>query len=84
MTPISLSIKLTQVILRIEKIGKMELTLNSKTYILSYVLFIPKLEKNLISTHKLCCDIGCSVKLIPSSFIIKELKTKRLCVLGIA
>lgn len=48
------------------------------TIVLSDVLYVPKVTKNLISVGQLCDDKQCSVKLKADSCIVKDLQTKEV------
>lgn len=61
--------------LGITKIGKISFLINSQVFTLNKVLCVPRLSKTLISSHRLCDDLKCYIKLTSSNFVVKDLKT---------
>lgn len=55
------------------------LTTSSHSFILKDVLHIPKSKKNLVSIHRLTSNNSTFIKLYPTLFLVKDKKSKQLC-----
>jgi histone deacetylase 1/2 len=63
-------------------IGDSSLSGSTRNLHLSNVLHSPYISKNLLSTHKLANDNDCFVEIHPSSFCVKDLKTRATLLRG--
>ena len=50
----------------------------SPTFILKYVLFMPNLDCNLISVHKLNRDLNCETKFVSNSCVFQNLESGKI------
>ncbi|XP_015165843.1 uncharacterized protein [Solanum tuberosum] len=55
---------------------------SNSNFMLSNTLCAPAIKKNLISVAKFCTDNLTSIEFFPHSFLVKDLKTRRLLVQG--
>jgi len=51
---------------------------SSKPLLLNNVLYVPSLQKNLMSVHRLCVDNNCFIQFTESGFFVKDKKTKQV------
>jgi histone deacetylase 1/2 len=69
--------------LHIEHIGQSSVNTSAeKPLALRNVLHVPKITKNLISTHRLTNDNDVSVEYFPSFFVVKDLATRKSLLRG--
>ncbi|KAD2804381.1 hypothetical protein E3N88_37758 [Mikania micrantha] len=64
--------------LKITHIGSLSLTFNSHSLLLTSVLCVPLVSKNIISISQLCTDNNLLIQFFSSNFLIKESKTNQL------
>jgi histone deacetylase 1/2 len=66
----------------VSRSGSTTLNSISRPFILSDVLYVPRMKKNLISVYKLCCSNNVSVEFSPNSFVVKDYSTGEQLVEG--
>lgn len=47
------------------------------------ILIVPQIKKNLVSISKLTKDFPCSITFVKTSFVIKDLKTQEVLLMGL-
>ncbi|XP_015160969.1 uncharacterized protein [Solanum tuberosum] len=69
-------------IIPITHTGFTQIKASNSNFMLSNTLCAPAIKKNLISVAKFCTDNLNSIEFFPQSFLVKDLKTRRLLVQG--
>ena len=64
--------------------GSTTLPSSSQSFALNNVLCVPSMKKNLISVSQLCSPNNVSVEFLPTSFYVKDLRTRALLLHGTA
>jgi hypothetical protein len=62
--------------LQITHTGSTKLPSSSKSFLLSDVLCVPRMQKNLISVSKFCKANHVSIEFFPFDFVVKDLRTR--------
>ncbi|PON37593.1 hypothetical protein PanWU01x14_319140, partial [Parasponia andersonii] len=55
---------------------------SSKLFSLSNALCVPEVKRNLLSVSQLCSSNNISVKFLPNSFVVKDLRTRDILLYG--